>query len=636
MILKMRKIQIIGMRVDALRVVNLLHQLGCMQIDDFRNNAEMDLLVFPLSEEQRKSREELSTLITTMNGEIEILQHYDNLKDKINSQGKKLTIDLIKREVKNLSQKLQELTINEKKVEEELETLPRYLDTLRKILPKLPPSSAVREKTLLVGLVARGDNRLRDTLTKPLQEILPGNYELGFSALNEDMEVIQIVIPITQTQFIEKLFEKEGISKFILPADYSQLPPEKILENLQENINHIHQHKHSIQHQFHQLALGWLINLNHWRQICQDALEEYEVLDVIGSTNLTFVLYGWIPEEEIKNLKDKLTHEIGKGVWLNTLRDLKKMAMKTPVAMKNSTILAPYESLVKMRAIPRYDDIDPSLLTAIFLPMFFGMMVGDIGYGIILWLISLFLIRSMAKGLLQDIVKVLNAGSLWAVLFGFLYGEFLGDLGKTLGLKPIWIDRANPSSLITLMTAAIGEGAFHITLGLIVGVVNAVKHGNRTHLYERGGMLAGIIGILILIAVLRGIFPIFLEIPAGLMIIAGVVLIGISLGKTGVVVGPIEMVSLIGNILSYLRLAAVGLASVYLGMVANHLVGRLGSVAIGLVAAVIIHALNLIMAGFSPLIHSLRLHYVEFYRKFYEGGQNAFIPFKQHIDFKSK
>jgi V/A-type H+/Na+-transporting ATPase subunit I len=128
--------------------------------------------------------------------------------------------------------------------------------------------------------------------------------------------------------------------------------------------------------------------------------------------------------------------------------------------------------------------------------------------------------------------------------------------------------------------------------------------------------------------------PMLLEIPAGLIIIAGVVLIGISLGKTGVVVGPIELVSLIGNILSYMRLAAVGLASVYLGMVANHLVGRLGSVAIGLVAAVLIHFINLIMAGFSPMIHSLRLHYVEFYRKFYEGGQNAFTPFKQRIELK--
>ena len=103
MILKMRKVQIVGMRVNALRVVHLLHQMGCLQIDDFRNNAEMDLLIFPLSEEQRKSREELSTLITTINGEIEILQRYDGHKDKAPLEGKNLTVNLIRGEVETLS-----------------------------------------------------------------------------------------------------------------------------------------------------------------------------------------------------------------------------------------------------------------------------------------------------------------------------------------------------------------------------------------------------------------------------------------------------------------------------------------------------------------------------------------------------
>jgi V/A-type H+-transporting ATPase subunit I len=634
MILKMGKVQIVGMRVKALRVVHLLHQMGCLQIDDFRNNAEMDLLVFPLSEEQRKSKEDLSALITTINGEIEILQRYENHKGETVARAKNLEPKLIKEEVGKISDRLQDLTAREKKIEEELETLPHYLDLLRKLLNKLPPTAVAHDKTLVVGMATRGDNRLREALTKPLQETLPGNYELGFFPLNEETEVIQIVIPIPQAQFIDKLFEKEGITKFTLPSNYAQSSPEKILEDLQENINHVKHLQHSVQQQFHELADRWLVNLHHWRLICLDVFEEYEALELIGSTNLTFVLYGWITEEDIKLLKEKLTHEIGKDVCLNQLTIKKEMVVKTPVAMKNSAFLKPYESVVKMKAIPRYDDIDPSLLTAIFMPMFFGMMVGDIGYGVLLWLISFIMIRTIAKGLLQDIVKILNIGSIWAVLFGFLYGEFLGDLGKSLGLKPIWIDRANPGSLITLLVAAIGVGVFHITLGLIVGVWNAIQHHNRTHLLERGGMLAGVLGILLLIAILRGFLPMFLEIPAGLIIVAGVVLIGVSLGKTGVVVGPIEIVSLIGNILSYMRLAAVGLASVYLGMVANHLVGRLGSVAIGLVAAVLIHVLNLIMAGFSPMIHSLRLHYVEFYRKFYEGGQNAFTPFKQRIELK--
>jgi V/A-type H+-transporting ATPase subunit I len=95
--------------------------------------------------------------------------------------------------------------------------------------------------------------------------------------------------------------------------------------------------------------------------------------------------------------------------------------------------------------------------------------------------------------------------------------------------------------------------------------------------------------------------------------------------------GPIEFISLIGNVLSYLRIAAIGLASVYLAKVANDVAGMLGSLIVGVILAVLIHALNLVLGAFSPTIHSLRLHYVEFFRKFYEGGGRQFKPFKSQF-----
>jgi V/A-type H+-transporting ATPase subunit I len=111
----------------------------------------------------------------------------------------------------------------------------------------------------------------------------------------------------------------------------------------------------------------------------------------------------------------------------------------------------------------------------------------------------------------------------------------------------------------------------------------------------------------------------------------GVVLLGASVGKLGVLVGPIEFIGVIGNVMSYLRIAAIGLASVYLAKVANDMAGLVGNLVIGIIIAVLIHSLNLVLGAFSPTIHSLRLHYVEFFRKFHEGGGRPYEPFRSQL-----
>ncbi len=266
------------------------------------------------------------------------------------------------------------------------------------------------------------------------------------------------------------------------------------------------------------------------------------------------------------------------------------------------------------------------------MPLFFGMMVGDVGYGVLMLIISLLFSGKVKKGLISDFLKALKIGSIWSVLFGFLYGEFFGTLGEKVGLKPLWISRSDASNFTTLLVMALAVGIGHILLGLLIGAWNAVVHKSRSHFMEKAGTFVGLIGILFLAGSLTKILPNGFYLVGWIVLALGLVSMSLAMGKTGVIMGPLEFVGVIGNILSYLRLAALGLASVFLAKVANDLSNIGGSAVAGLIIAVLIHALNLVMGMLSPTIQSLRLQYVEFFRKFYEGGQSSFTPFRKRIN----
>src|SRR5690606_8086673 len=107
------------------------------------------------------------------------------------------------------------------------------------------------------------------------------------------------------------------------------------------------------------------------------------------------------------------------------------------------------------------------------------------------------------------------------------------------------------------------------TLGLLIGVWEAVKDRSRSHLLERGGMLIGLMGLFFIVGILADSLPQgFMSVSIALVVV-GVVMLGASLGSLGIVMGPIEFITLIGNVLSYLRIAAIGIASVFLAKVAN-------------------------------------------------------------------
>jgi len=473
-------------------------------------------------------------------------------------------------------------------------------------------------------------------LINQLRTMTQGKFEMVTVKVGESTNALIGVLPRDLVVSVENYLEREKITQLVLPDEYTILSSAEAQDKIEKQIESDHKELDNVDDRFRELASTWGPYLHAWQMICLNILDEYEIYSRIGETEHTFMIYGWVPVGEVQNLKNHLHQTVSNDIMINQLDVPKDLRDKIPVRMENPKILKPFENLTKMRAIPAYFDIDPSKLMAIFMPIFFGMMVGDVGYGVILFALSAFLLKKVSKGIFADLLGTIMFGSIWTIIFGVLFGEFMGTLGSSIGLKPILLDRSEPGSTMKLLYMVIGVGVFHIVLGLVLGVLNALKHRNKTHLLERGGMLVGLSGLLLLVGKVIHILPGVVNIPGYVLLGAGIVLLGASYGKTGLILGPIEFVGLLGNILSYLRIAALGLASVFLAKVANEMVGMIGNLVVGILVAGLIHSLNIVMGAFSPTIQSLRLQYVEFFRKFYEGGNNAFSPFKKRVLVESE
>jgi V/A-type H+-transporting ATPase subunit I len=361
-------------------------------------------------------------------------------------------------------------------------------------------------------------------------------------------------------------------------------------------------------------------------------IEQLEAVAQAGVTGRAFVIVGWTPRERVPELRLELERAAGGQLALDEVSTPPQL--EPPVLMRNRTLARPFEFLVRFLDLPRAGTLDPTILVALFLPLMVGVMVGDVVYGTLLLVVALLVRRRFAGGsaALRDLSQVFVAGGLWAIAFGVVFGEALGNAGHELGLPAHWFYRGGADAVQPLLLFSLALGAAHVVLGQLLGLWQSVAGRRRVEFANRFGSLLALGGVLALAGLATHRVPggMVASGLAGTAVAAGLVLLIAGRGALGLVMGPLELVGTFGNVLSYLRLAAVGLASTYLAMVANELT-VVAPIWLGVFVGVFFHALNLALASFSPMIQALRLHYVEFFSKFYEGGGQPFRPFGARV-----
>ena len=417
-------------------------------------------------------------------------------------------------------------------------------------------------------------------------------------------------------------------------------------------------------------------------------LAKGKALSFLAATSDTYVFIGWLEADKQAELESELKQAEGVADYFFSEPEPNE---KPPVVLKNHWLIKPFEAITRMYGLPDYYEQDPTPFMAPFFFLFFGLALGDAGYGLVLLITMQLLKRRLVvteNG--RDWLNLFSLGGLAAIIVGIFTGGYFGfEAAKLPAIlrKFIIVDPLNQAVILLLFSW--GIGVLQVASGLAIELMDSIKakqweeavydHLTQLLLLLAAAVVAGVwlgqqifktsspllltvgqlgskltLAALIFFLIGKGrLLPLFLASPKkvrelGLVVAFSRLARGFLLQLLQALYELYGMSSYLGDILSYSRLMALGLVSVLIGFVINVMVGLIVGVKVGplplgfllgIIVAVPLHILNLLISLLGAFVHSLRLQYVEFFSKFYSNGGQAFKPLKietEHISFASE
>ncbi len=637
-IVKMNKFTLLALESEKSKLLERLQTFEGVQFINLQNEEEKDETLKELSEVTTDSSyTEYGENLSKIKFAIDFITPYSKKESALNSflsdkreisyndlaqQMKDNSWKRYYKELKDKEERLNEISSLTTKIETEISLLKKwsnfdapfkYLNELKYTSSYLGTFPKQYEEELINSI---------NTLENPIYyEILNrDNTDVYFFALEKKIE----------NSPLNDLLKNSGFSNF--QVSYSENPTEEIRELNSSYLRLINEEDN-----IKESLYGYVDKISE----LQIAYEYFNTLHLRAEANNNFLrtrrtvaIYGWNTEESNEELVSLIEDTLGENYYISFSEVREEEAPKVPIKLKNGSFASNFESVIEMYSMPQYSEIDPTPILSIFYFLFYGMMLSDAGYGLIMVIATSFALWRVKDKERRKTFKLFLFAGISTVFWGAIYGSWFGDLlPKYFGINiPFLLDPAN--NILEIFIISLVFGIIHIFIGLGTKAYILIRSGAiKDAVYDVLTWYAALIGAILMLLGIGGVL-------GKILLFGGLIALLFTQGRSattiggkigGGVYGVYGITGYLGDVVSYSRLLALGLATGFIANALNLIISLIPSPFKFILAPFLfvgLHLFNLTINALGSYVHAARLQYLEFFSKFYEGGGKKFTPFK--------